>query len=327
MKNILKTGLLSGRLRGVADVNGVGGGNTYEFGGQYRNLAYAYNTRGFIQSRADSTAMQCETYTYDNLDRLSSYTVNGGVVSDVFYNLFIKSNQDGGWDWSRTQNGWKIDIGLLETDPNKSGWGRFWEVASRFTWQLPQTTMGYLLCSTANSLGMVNNVTYGYGMTVVDSDLNYGAATLGNYSIGSTGYTADWRNHLFVHEYGHYIQSQQHGPLYLVTVGVPSVQSAILSNVSHGKINHHERWFEADASYKGSDYFDKYFGSGKEGYIADSPFYFDKNSFANKYHSPYINHMTNDNTQNIYHIYCKFHWTDITIYITIIGLFPCFLYL
>ena len=77
MKSILKTELLSGCLRGVADVNGVGGGNTYEIGGQYRNLAYAYNTSGFIQSRADSIAMQCETYTYDNLDRLSSYTVNG----------------------------------------------------------------------------------------------------------------------------------------------------------------------------------------------------------------------------------------------------------
>ena len=39
-------------------------------------------------------------------------------------------------------------------------------------------------------------------------------------------------------------------------------------------------WFEADASYKGAAYFDKYNGSQKDGFVKGSPDYFDKASFA-----------------------------------------------
>ena len=74
-------GMLTGIRDGVVDYHDIivqgDEEKYYDIGSQYRNLAYAYDTRGFIQSRTDSTAMQCETYAYDKLDRLSSYTVNG----------------------------------------------------------------------------------------------------------------------------------------------------------------------------------------------------------------------------------------------------------
>lgn len=144
----------------------------------------------------------------------------------------------------------------------------------------PDPVIGDLFVSTANAFGAVNNVTHNYGATAVDMGLPGGSSvTIGFYTAGPKGYTADWRDHLFVHEYGHYIQSQLHGPVYLFTVGVPSLQSAVLQTDDPCSPQHDVRWFEADASYKGAEYFDKYYGSKKEGYIAGSGKYFSKESF------------------------------------------------
>ena len=88
--------------------------------------------------------------------------------------------------------------------------------------------VGDLFVSGANAFGQVNDVTRNYGMTAVDMGLDNRAVTIGFYTAGPKGYKADWSDHLFVHEYGHYVQSQQHGPVYLFTVGIPSLQSAIL---------------------------------------------------------------------------------------------------
>ncbi|MBQ3709893.1 MAG: RHS repeat-associated core domain-containing protein [Bacteroidales bacterium] len=250
-----------------------------------------------------------------------------GFISDLINNVFIKPFKGEGPNWEQTVHGWEIDMGLLETDPNKSGWGRFWEVVSRFTWQVPQTSTGHLFVSVANAFEHVNGVTYGYGVTAVDMGLDKGAVTIGNYSSGPDGYKADWRDHLFVHEYGHYIQSQQCGPLYFPSVAVPSLQSAILQTKNPNSPRHKDRWFEADASYKGADYFDKYYGSGKEGYVAESTNFFDRNSFIYKYKSPYINPRTDIPYQNPHPITGKFHWTDIPINIPLLGLLPYLLYL
>lgn len=175
----------------------------------------------------------------------------------------------------------------------------------------------------------MNNVTHDYGATAVDMGLPGGSAvTIGFYTAGPKGYTADWRDHLFVHEYGHYIQSQLHGPVYLFTVGVPSLQSAVLQTDDPSSPQHDVRWFEADASYKGAEYFDKYYGSKKEGYVAGNPDYFDKGSFINgeSERSWYLNPRTGKINRENNPVTGKFHWTDIPIYIPIVGLIPYFLY-
>ena len=246
-----------------------------------------------------------------------------GVISDVINNVFVRTFKKEKWDWTQTKLGWEIDKGLFHTDPNKSNWGRGWEIASRLIWQAPQTVIGDLFVSTANAFGAVNNVTHNYGITAVDMGLNSGAITIGNYTSGPKGYTADWHDHLFVHEYGHYIQSQQHGPLYLLTIGVPSLQSAILQTKNPNSPRHDIRWFEADASYKGAEYFDKYYGSGQNNYEIGSVDYFDRNSFVEGKPSP----RTGSQNLSINPISGKFHWTDIPIYIPGIGLFPFLLYL
>lgn len=98
--------------------------------------------------------------------------------------------------------------------------------------------VGDLFVSGANAFGQVNDVTRNYGMTAVDMGLDNRAVTIGFYTAGPKGYKADWSDHLFVHEYGHYVQSQQHGPVYLFTVGIPSLQSAILQTSNPNSPRH-----------------------------------------------------------------------------------------
>ncbi|KWW24032.1 MAG: NHL/RHS/YD repeat-containing protein, partial [bacterium F082] len=83
------TGIKNGDVVGNYNVNGVGidmdDDVNYSINNQYRQLTYSYNDRGFIDSRTDAKVNQSETYTYDNLDRLTSYTVNGTTAASFTY--------------------------------------------------------------------------------------------------------------------------------------------------------------------------------------------------------------------------------------------------
>ena len=107
-------------------------------------------------------------------------------------------------------------------------------------------------------------------------------------SFGPENYTATWKDHLFVHEYGHYIQGQIYGGLFIPLIGGPSLMSAM----GIGGPQHDKRWFEVDASKKGGKYFDKLYGQGKKGYVKNSKDYFDITSFQDKGKSPYVNPRT-----------------------------------
>jgi len=65
-------------------------------------------------------------------------------------------------------------------------------------------------------------------------------------------------NPLFQHEYGHYIQSQNAGWLYLPKYALPSLRSALKNNY----YEHSAFWVEQDANIRAS----KYFNSNINGY-------------------------------------------------------------
>lgn len=180
-------------------------------------------------------------------------------AKDLFVNTFIKSWDQGfnAWsnkdNWSSTINAFKLDIGLFK--------GGFWDVVSRFTWQLPQTMLGYTLNQTLNNIYLINDVNYFDGAVVIDSKIKTGGLTLSNYILGPPGFKPDFRDHLFVHEYGHYLQSKKLGPAYLFVVAKPSLLSATLSDEGHSY-----RWYETQASKLAANYFDKKYGSGSETY-------------------------------------------------------------
>ena len=121
--------------------------------------------------------------------------------------------------------------------------------------------------------------------------------TIGHYSLGPNGYEADWRDHLFVHEYGHYIQSQNLGLFYIPVIAIPSLISA--SGISPGE--HKYKWFEVNASKLGAEHFDKKYGRGADGYVEGDKNYFDIVSFStNGITSPYQNPRIKNRNRNGY---------------------------
>lgn len=131
--------------------------------------------------------------------------------------------------------------------------------------------------------------------------------TMGNYITGPRDFRADWRDHLFVHEYGHYLQSKYLGPLYLSTVAIPSVMDFYIEPERHDT-----RWYEAMASSLGGKYFDKHYGSGAAGYEQGSMNFFDLNSYRNEgIWSPYTNPRNGQRNVGENTSHYRLHWSDL----------------
>ena len=199
------------------------------------------------------------------------------------------------YNWDKTINAWRIDIGMFR--------GNIGQIINKWTWNLTQSLIGNITAHGFNLLGGIENVSYMDGLLALsgatgkkqydNGDFNPKAFTIGHYSFGPKGYQATWKDHLFVHEYGHYIQSQLFGPSYLPIIGIPS----FLSNTHLLGNSHSTRWFEVDANKRGANHFDKKYGRGKDGYIYKDENYFDRDSFENYVISPYVNPRTGTTNQ------------------------------
>lgn len=153
---------------------------------------------------------------------------------------------------SHFMNSLSIWGGLFSSDSNKGFLGQYWELLSRFTWQLPQTFLGFSYAHAYNTFGNVEDVTSKYGATVLKTSSIGGAVTLGNFIIGNSAIEANADNRLFQHEYGHYLQSQTFGLAYLYIVGIPSIL-----NASQHTGNHNFQRCEIDANRRAFVYFNK----------------------------------------------------------------------
>lgn len=206
---------------------------------------------------------------------------------DLFSNLFKHGFNTSRYNWKRTENAWKIDTSLFK--------GNAIQILGKLTWGLPNTLAGHPIAGSLNIIGVVDEVTEMDGMLAISGvtggPLSTAAFTLGHYSFGPDGYTATWQNHLFVHEYGHYIQSQRYGPFYMPVIGLKSLESAWYQKHAGGGA-HRNRWFEVNASRLGAEHFDKKYGSGAAGYDKDSPNYFNKTAFSDGSETIYINPQT-----------------------------------
>ncbi len=152
--------------------------------------------------------------------------------------------------WQSGVNEVKLWGGLFTTDSRKNFGGQAWEMISRFTWQGAQTFFGLGFATVSNWAGQVDEVDYWGGATVSrGANWGSGAVTLSSYITGNRNLKADPNNYLFQHEYGHYLQSQEMGPGYIPTVGIPSIKSAA------GNGDHSLEKFEQDANRRAFNYF------------------------------------------------------------------------
>lgn len=160
------------------------------------------------------------------------------------------------------ENDLKIWGGLFTSDKNKGFLGGAFEIISRFTWQLPQTIIGFLSAHSLNTFqikGGVDSVDYLHGATVLKSYVDkteWGGITFGSYIIGNNDIEASDDNRWFQHEFGHYLQSQEHGFLWLFDYAIPSGISALVNDND----GHNAFYTEQDANARSFKYLSKYYG-------------------------------------------------------------------
>ena len=156
----------------------------------------------------------------------------------------------------------QINRGLFLTDAKRTMLGRFWQLLSRFTWELPQTLVGWLYSVGRAVLGQADRVDTLGGITfVTKKDYKYGMGV----SLGTFVdlWASSWMlgegeryilgNQICMHEFGHTSDSQRFGWLYLPFVGLPSLMSAL------GKGNHDVFWTEIRANRHAKRYFAKHY--------------------------------------------------------------------
>lgn len=163
----------------------------------------------------------------------------------------------------KAKNDLKIWGGLFHTDSNSTSIKRFGELSSRFTYQIPQTIIGFSYSQLMNTFtSKVNNVEYGCGATVLNMNVDWPGLTLGNYVYGDETIKADPNNRLFQHEYGHYLQSKKMGFAYYVRIGIPAILS---------KGDHDQHPVELDCIRRSFLYFNKRDSSFKnDRYLSDT---------------------------------------------------------
>jgi hypothetical protein len=157
----------------------------------------------------------------------------------------------------------KITKGLILTDDKRSPWDRVWQLFSRFTWELPQTLVGWLYSLVRAFAGQIDRVDTLGGITfATKTGCSFGMGV----SLGSFVdlWVDPWMrgekevfilgNQLCMHEFGHTADSQLFGWAYLPFIGLPSLLSAL------GKGNHSIYWTELRANSHAQKYFGKHYG-------------------------------------------------------------------
>ena len=209
------------------------------------------------------------------------------AITDGIFNIIKHGFNVSAYNWTRTVNSIKIDLGLFK--------GSFKQVVNKWTWGLKNSFWGNVTAHFYNTIGKVDHISYMDGAIAVSGPTGKDtekAFTIGPYIMGPKGLRADWRDHLFVHEYGHYVQSQLLGPFYLSVVAFPSLTSTL----NLGGYDHDTRWFEVNASYLGSRHFDRKYGRGAQGYKPGDPNYFDIDAFSTGNPTLYYNIRNGNNT-------------------------------
>ena len=133
------------------------------------------------------------------------------------------------------------------------------QALTRFTTERLQTWVGYNYSHSRNALGDVERVDYYGGATFLTNDRTNKrqGITWGNYinidlnaSIGMDFKKYVLSDQMFMHEYGHSIDSQTWGFLYLLAIGIPSGLSELIDHDHHGTF-----YTEELANFWGVTYF------------------------------------------------------------------------
>ena len=219
----------------------------YDFGSRFYDPLVG---RWFCQ---DPAAQLASPYGYCNNNPITFVDPDGEFIFGYLFGWFrglLKGKNPFKEGFNTARNETKIMLGLLRTGGHQNIFQSAWEVISRFTWQIPQTLVGYGYANYLNYTSETKIDYYG-GTTTISTSAMKNAVTLGNYISGNEDLEASPSNGLFQHEYGHYLQSKRFGPAYLPAFAIPS-------GLSVAKGNDHKYFrVEQDANARAIKYFNK----------------------------------------------------------------------
>lgn len=205
-------------------------------------------------------------YSYCLNNPLRYNDENGEFFLGLFFGFFrglFKGENPFKSAWKTAVNEVKIFFGLFKADWSR-GFGKgLWQIFSRLTFELPQTAIGYAFSVSRNWVQDLRVASYRGATYLIGQDnRSFRGITMGSYiNVWDTdvniafinGYFDPTVNQNYMHEYGHYLQSQKVVLAYLFVVGVPSLVSAM------GNANKHKtHWMEKDASTRAAAFFDAF---------------------------------------------------------------------
>jgi len=164
--------------------------------------------------------------------------------------------------WKGVGNGAKTFLGNFYLDENE-WFGGIWQGFSRHTWEMLQSFVGEGYTHVKNAFGEVDRVDYFGGATFAtkENSDNQQGVSIGNYinidiydKIKGKFDDRVISDPLFMHEYGHTLDSRLFGISYLFAIGIPSLISAA------GDGNHSIFWAERRANRHAKRYFKRYYG-------------------------------------------------------------------
>jgi len=183
----------------------------------------------------------------------------GGFVTNFVQGGFSKGFQGVG-------NYFKVSGQMFDTGTETKGWG--WRLLSRFTREGLNTGMGNIAATLTNASGVLDEIQYYRGATVLKTRGYWGAITFGNNIIGGQSINASRDNSLFQHEYGHYLRSRESGPGYYFEYGIPSLWSAATNPEDHGYF-----WIERDANKTAFIYFTEQYPGYSDWFYKSNPLF------------------------------------------------------
>jgi len=262
VNNIDVAGLSSQRFRD--SFNATSGGYNNRGFDTFEGGSFFGNGGGSFGGGLNGTISASDTYNanFENSyfmgadgEAHSNWWLNNEYKKDVVYSKNYLTGQEyyadkqNNFNNQRQQNSKMITRGLFK--------GNTRQIISRFTWELPQTIVGFMLAQCYNLFGNVAAVEYYDGLTHIKTT-NTALITIGSYMITSN-FGGEFvktvpENYDFQHEYGHYIQSQILGPFWFPIIAIPSIISASTDFSIDGR--YHDNYFtEQSANYLSNNYF------------------------------------------------------------------------
>ncbi len=181
-----------------------------------------------------------------------------GFIGGLFQNRDNFSNPDASRFGNAISNGSRmasnsanIWASLGRTDPDKTFGGKILQVASKLTWELPQSLGGVLSGHLVGYANGIDKITNYRGATLIKTNAWKGIGFIDDdgvdyqprwgFTVGSVITTSHTeRESLIQHEFGHYLTSRLQGPLF-IPANILSPVSAFIGEDFHASMPW-ERW-------------------------------------------------------------------------------------